>query len=98
MYTTTVQPGTEGKFKTKHVVIETIPKMTKIEAKLFLENVYGVKVEKMNSLVRTVRKVRSKQLDTTDIKRFYVELTSEVELPNVPKPLENIVDRPLLKR
>ena len=72
--------------------------MTKIEAKHFLESVYDLKIENINSLVRTKLHQNVFKVKLKNKKRFYVELTSPVWMPNVPKPVESIVDRPLLKR
>lgn len=65
--------------------------MTKIETKRLLEAVYGVEVAEVHSLIRrgkrrsehTVQAYKKK-----DFKRFYVKLSTPVDLPNVPKPLE----------
>jgi ribosomal protein L23 len=65
--------------------------MTKIEMKRLLEAVYGVEVEKVHSLnvmgrrrgENTVMAQKKK-----DFKRFYVRLTSPVDLPNVPKSID----------
>lgn len=85
------QPGTEGVFRTNNVIIETVKSMTKIETKRLLEAVYGVEVAEVHSLIRRGKR-RSEQTvqayKKKDFKRFYVKLSTAVDLPNVPKPLE----------
>lgn len=67
--------------------------MTKIEIGEFLRSVYGIDVVRVNSLNVMGRR---RNENTTmprqgkDFKRFYVKLRSEVELPNVPKPLHEV--------
>eukprot|EP00177_Eucheuma_denticulatum_P001822 GFKZ01003256.1.p1 GENE.GFKZ01003256.1~~GFKZ01003256.1.p1 ORF type:complete len:137 (+),score=18.28 GFKZ01003256.1:159-569(+) len=87
------EQGTEGTFKTKHLVFETVPQITKLEIGEFLRNVYGIEVVKVNSLVIMGRR-RNEDSNMPrhgkDFKRFYVRLGSEVELPNVPRPLDKV--------
>lgn len=71
--------------------------MTKPEMKRFLQAAYGISVEKIHSL--NVAGRRRGEMTTMprhekDYKRFYVQLRDEVELPNVPKPLENVKQAP----
>lgn len=87
------EQGTEGTFKTRHLVFETVPQITKLEIGEFLRNVYGIEVIKVNSLVIMGRR-RNENSEMPrhgkDFKRFYVRLRSEVELPNVPRPLDKV--------
>lgn len=67
--------------------------MTKIEMGEFLRNVYGIDVVRVNSLNIMGRRRNEKTAmprQEKDFKRFYVKLSSEVELPNVPKPLHQV--------
>lgn len=67
--------------------------MTKIEIGEFLRNVYGIDVVRVNSLNvmgRRRNENTSMPRQEKDFKRFYVKLRSEVELPNVPKPLHEV--------
>lgn len=83
-----VQVGTEGTFRTSEVIFETVPQMTKPELKNFLMAVYGLNIKSIHSLVAMGR--RRNESSTMprhgkDIKRFYIKLNDEVELPNIPK-------------
>lgn len=67
--------------------------MTKPELKNFLMSVYGINVKRIHSLVimgRRRNEASSMPRHGKDIKRFYVKLNDEVELPNIPKAL-NVV-------
>lgn len=67
--------------------------MTKIEIRRFLRSVYGIDVDRVHSLnVMGRRRGEMTQMPVQgkDFKRFYVKLKSDVELPNVPKPLEEL--------
>lgn len=88
-----LQAGTEGVFKTRELVFETVPQMTKLEIKQFLRAAYGIDVNAVHSLVRMGRRkneLTRLPVQEKDIKRFYIKLKSEVELPNVPKPLDQV--------
>jgi ribosomal protein L23 len=91
------QAGTEGIFRTSEVIIETVQSMTKIEMKRLLEAVYGVEVEKVHSL-NVLGKRRGDHTimarKKNDFKRFYVHLSSPVDLPNVPKSIESLNAKP----
>lgn len=85
--------GTEGVFKTKELVFETVQQMTKIEIKQFLQAVYGIDVNRVHSVnVMGKRKgeMTSMPVQEKDFKRFYVKLKSDVELPNIPKQLDQL--------
>lgn len=89
------QPGTEGVFRTDNVIIETVQSMTKIETKRLLEAVYGVEVAEVHSLIRRGKRKSEHTVlayKKKDFKRFYVKLSTPVDLPNVPKPLEKLGD------
>jgi ribosomal protein L23 len=86
-----VQAGTEGVFRTNEVILETVQSMTKIETKRFLEAVYGVEVESVHSLNRMGKRKSEHTLlayKEKDFKRFYVKLTTPIDLPNTPKPID----------
>lgn len=88
------QAGTEGTFRTNEVVIETVQSLTKVETKRILEAIYGVEVDSVHSLNRMGKRRAEHTLQAykkKDFKRFYVRLTSPVDLPNVPKMPENIL-------
>lgn len=94
-----LQVGTEGTFRTNEVIIETVKSLTKVETKRFLEAVYGVEVASVHSLNRMGKRHAEHTLQAyqkKDFKRFYVRLTTPVDLPNVPKLPENLsgADRP----
>jgi ribosomal protein L23 len=67
--------------------------MTKIEARRILEAVYGVQVTGIHSLNR-MGKRRNEQTrmpkQDKDFKRFFVRLSTDVELPNVPKAMDQL--------
>lgn len=89
----TWQVGTEGTFRTQEVVLETVQSMTKIEMKRLLEAMYGVQVERVHSL-NVLGKRKSEHTlmayKKKDFKRFYVRLTTPVDLPNVPKAIDRL--------
>lgn len=62
--------------------------LTKVEVKQFLSAVYGFNIAEVRSLNRMGRRRNDRSLMPRagkDIKRFYVRLTSEVNVPNAPK-------------
>lgn len=82
------QAGTEGTFKSDVLTFDTVQNLTKIEIKNFLEGVYGMNVEEVRSLNRMGRRRGMKTnmpKQGKDIKRFYVRLSSEVDIPTIPK-------------
>lgn len=86
-----LQVGTEGKFRTSEIILETVPQLTKPEMKNFLMSVYGLNVKEIHSLVRMGRRRNMRSAMPRfdkDMKRFYVKLHDEVEIPNVPKALQ----------
>lgn len=67
--------------------------MTKLEIKQFLRAAYGIDVNNVHSLVvmgKRKNELSSMPVQEKDFKRFYVKLKSDVELPNVPKPLDKV--------
>lgn len=75
--------------------METIQSMTKIETKRLLEAVYGVEVAQVHSLNRMGKRRSEHTLmayQKGDFKRFYVKLSTAVDLPNVPKSIERFTD------
>lgn len=87
------QSGTEGVFRTKEVVVETVKSMTKIETKRLLEAVYGVQVDTVHSLNRMGKRKGENTImaqKKKDFKRFYVKLSTAVDLPNVPKQIDQL--------
>jgi len=84
----------EGTFKTNTLIVETPPQVTKVEARLLLSSVYGMDVDKLTSLniMGGRQRIAFKPGDSRgavkkdkDMKRFYVKLTSPVEVPTAPK-------------
>ncbi len=80
--------GKEGTFRTDVLTIDTTKNLTKIEMKNFLEATYGFHIAEVRSLNRMGRRRNDRTMMPRagkDIKRFYVRLTSMVDVPNVPK-------------
>lgn len=80
--------GKEGTFRTDVLTIDTTKNLTKIEMKNFLEAAYGFHIAEVRSLNRMGRRRNLKSTMPSagkDMKRFYVRLTTEVDIPNVPK-------------
>ena len=75
-------------FRTRYVVVKTRPFMNKLEIKQTLERLYGLKVEKVNTL-NVLGKMRYLALNVrrrrADYKKAYVRLAEEVELPRDPR-------------
>lgn len=91
-----MQSGTEGVFRTNEVIIETVQSMTKIETKRLLEAVYGVQVDTVHALNRMGKRRAEHTVmahKKKDFKRFYVKLSTEVDLPNVPKPIDQLAEK-----
>lgn len=91
---TSQETGVEGTFKTNTLIVETPPQVTKVEARLMLSSVYGMDVDKLSSLniMGGRQRIAFKPGDSRgavkkdkDMKRFYVKLTSPVEVPTAPK-------------
>jgi ribosomal protein L23 len=90
------QVGSEGTFRTNEVILDTVQTMTKIETKRLLEAMYGVQVEAVHSLNRMGKRHSEHTLQAykkKDFKRFYVKLTTPVDLPNVPKAIDRLADK-----
>lgn len=88
------EAGTEGTFRTQTLVVETPPQLTKVEAKMLLSSIYGMHIDQVASLniMGGRQRIAFKQGDTRgavkkdkDMKRFYVKLSSAVDVPTVPK-------------
>ncbi|KAF6002784.1 54S ribosomal protein L23, mitochondrial [Cyanidiococcus yangmingshanensis] len=76
-------------FRTRFVKLRTIPSMTRIEIKQILEKLYGVQVERVNTLNVYGKKRRylgRYEKRDHDYKTAYVKLAEEVELPRDPRP------------
>ena len=73
-------------------MIETLPSVNKVEAKIFLEKIYGMEIEKIHSVnvLGKVRRFGKHEYRTKAYKRLYVKLQEPVELPNIPKPLDKL--------
>lgn len=91
---TVPEAGTEGTFRTQTLVVETPPQLTKVEAKTLLSSVYGMHIDQVASLnmMGSRQRIAFKPGDSRgtikkekDTKRFYVKLSSAVDVPTVPK-------------
>ncbi|GAB0491165.1 hypothetical protein MMPV_002417 [Pyropia vietnamensis] len=88
------EAGTEGTFRTQTLVVETPPQLTKVEAKMLLSSIYGMHIDQVASLnmMGGRQRIAFKEGDNRgtvkkdkDMKRFYVKLSSAVDVPTVPK-------------
>jgi ribosomal protein L23 len=73
------------------VIIETVKSMTKIETKRILEAIYNIQVTGIHSLNRMGKRRNEgtrMPMQENDVKRFFVRLSTDVELPNVPKAID----------
>lgn len=88
------EAGTEGTFRTQTLIVETPPQVTKVEAKMLLSSVYGMHIDQVSSLnmMGSRQRIAFKPGDSRgaikrekDTKRFYIKLSSAVNVPTVPK-------------
>lgn len=80
--------STAETFRTRFIIVNTAPSMTKIEIKQTLESLYGLSVQSVNTL--NVYGTRKRALGRypkreKDFKKAYVRLSKEVELPRDPR-------------
>ena len=65
--------------------------------KNYLTAFYGMDIKRINSLVVMGRRTNKRSImprQGKDYKKFYVKLNDEVELPNIPKPVDVIKNPP----
>lgn len=67
--------------------------LTKIEMRRFLESVYGMDIKDIHSLNVMGRRRNESTIMARkgkDFKRFYVRLNAAVDVPNVPKQIDEL--------
>jgi ribosomal protein L23 len=81
--------STADTFRTRFIKLKTVPSLTRVEIKQILEKLYGLPVERVNTL--NVYGKRRRYLGRydwreQDFKYAYVRLAEEAEVPRDPRP------------